>query len=66
MLLELEPVTAGAPLGLVLVDPHPLDVGVAGVADAAHHAVGVHGVDDVGVLLSPGRALLGLQEKRVL
>ena len=66
MHLELEPVSALAPLGPALVDPHPVDVGVALVAETAHHAVAVHGVDDVGLLLGPLAALRHLQEEGVL
>ena len=66
MLLELEPVAALAALGLALEDPHPVDVSVVLVANAAHHAVAVHGVDDVGFLLRALAPLAGLQEERVL
>ena len=46
MYFKLEPVTALAPLGSALVEPHKLDVGVFLVTDASHHSVVVHGIDD--------------------
>ena len=65
--LELEPVAAAAPLGLALHQPHPLDGGVVLVADAAHHAEGVHGVHNVRVLLGAAlQTLAALHEERVL
>ena len=65
--LELEPVPAGAPLGPSLDQPHPLDGGVVLVADAAHHAEGVHGVHNVRVLLGAAlQTLAALHEERVL
>ena len=60
MYFKLEPVTALAPLGSALVEPHKLDVGVFLVTDASNHSVGVHGLNDVGLVfgsLTPARGL---------
>ena len=64
--LQLEPVAALATLRLVLEDPEPLDVGVFLVANAADHSVGVHGVDNVGILFGALSSLASLQEKGIL
>ena len=64
--VEFEPVAAFAPLGLVLEDPEPLDVRVFLVAHAPNHSVGVHGVDNVGVLLGSLSSFPGLQEEGIL
>ncbi len=66
MNFKLEPVAAFTTFRLVLEDPEPLDVRVFLVAHAPHHSVGVHGVDNVGVLLGSLSPLPGLQEEGVL
>ena len=65
-LLQLEPVAALAPLGLAVVQPHELDVGVVLVADTPHHPVVRHGLDDVGVGLGALASGAHLAEERVL
>ena len=64
--LQLEPVAALATLRLVLEDPEPLDVGVFLVANAADHSVGVHGVDNVGILFGALSSLASFQEEGIL
>ena len=66
MPLEFEPVPALAPLGLVLDNPHPLDSSIALIADASHHAVGVQGIDNVGILLRTLAARDGLHKEGIL
>ena len=66
MNIKFEPVAAFATLGLVLEDPEPLDVRVFLVAHAPNHSVGVHGVDNVGVLLGSLSTFPGFQEEGVL
>ena len=64
--VQLEPVAALASLWLVLENPEPLDVSVLLVAHTADHAIGVHGVDNVGVFLGSLPALARLQEEGIL
>ena len=66
MYFKLEPVTALAPLGSALVEPHKLDVGVFLVTDASNHSVGVHGLNDVGLVFSSLTPACGLHEEGVL
>ena len=65
-LLELEPVSALASLGLTLVQPHELNVGVIFVTDTAHHPVVRHGLDNVGIVLAALSTLSHLAEEGVL
>ena len=66
MYFKLEPVTALAPLGSALVEPHKLDVGVFLVTDASNHSVGVHGLNDVGLVFGSLTPASGLHEEGVL
>ena len=66
MNLQFEPVATFATLRFAFEDPEPLDVGVLFVAHAADHSVGVHGVDNVGILLGSLSPFPGLQKERIL
>ena len=63
---KLEPVTALAPLGSALIEPHKLDVGVFLVTDTTNHSVGVHGLNDVGFGFGPLTPARWLHEEGVL
>ena len=54
--LELQPIATLTPPGHSLSQPHPLDVGVLLIADATHHPVVVHGIDNGWLVLG---ALVG-------
>lgn len=66
MPLELEPVPAHAAGGLALEHPHPFDVSVIAVADAADGAEAVHGVHDVGIVFGSRAAILSFHEEGIL
>ena len=64
--VKLVPVSTFTSLGFALKDPEPLDVGVFLVANASHHSVAVHGIDNVGLLFSSFAPAAGLQEEGIL
>ena len=64
--LQFEPVAALASLWLVLENPEPFDVSVFFIANAANHAIRVHCVDDIRILLGSLPAFASLQEEGIL
>ena len=66
MTLQFEPVAALASLWLVLENPEPFDVSVFFIANAANHAIRVHCVDDIRILLGSLPAFASLQEEGIL
>ena len=66
MVFQLEPVPALAALWLSLVQPHPVDVRVALVADATDAPEAVERVYDVGLLARALAALASLHEERIV
>jgi len=66
MYFKLEPVTALAPLGSALIEPHKLDVCVFLVTDTTNHSVGIHGLNDVGLVFGSLTPDTGLHEEGVI
>merc|ERR1711976_1000892 len=66
MFLKPEPMTTSTTLIGTLIDPHPFDVGIILFANAANHTIGIHGIDNVGLILGSLHPVADLHEERIV